>query len=252
MAIMESKSETIITDSEGRVVATESRSDTQNIKRNEEGEYIKVYSDGIKRLLTLSDKALKLLILLTKESDYADVTDTRAGGGMTFKLDREVKEELQDILGIKERYMRKLIKELEDGTCIKKLKYNRYQLNPFIFGKGYYEYRPAYKQGGIKNIRDSWNNPQESEEKSRQIEDNLEVIAMVKDDEDFANMPLPSESEYAVKSAYLDNIDLQEDLTLDKRVSSLYNVLRSQNLPPEHEFMEDYPEEFMDEFQNRQ
>lgn len=103
MNIKESKSETIIKDSEGRVVATESRIDTQNIKRNDEGEYIKVYSSNIKRLLTLSDKALKLLILLTKESDYADVMDIRAGGGMTFKLDREVKEELQDMLGIKER-----------------------------------------------------------------------------------------------------------------------------------------------------
>lgn len=205
MAIMTTNSQKVVKDTDGKVLSVETRTDTQTIKKNEENEYVKIYTDKILDLIDdeLPNKQFKFIILLTKYVGYADVNDLH--GGMIIKLDTRTKKEIQEKLEIQESYFYKTIKELEKRKLIKKIDKGYYQLNPFFFGKGYYEYRPNYKQGGIKDIRVTWY--LDTTEKAKKVEDNLDVIAWVKDDEDFIvtkDCPLPSENEYSVRHVFGD------------------------------------------------
>lgn len=222
-AIMKTNTEKVVKDAEGKVLSVETRTDTQAIKKNEENEYVKMYTDKILDLIDdkLSNKQFKFIILLTKYVGYADVNDLN--GGMIIKLDTRTKKEIQNKLGIQESYFYKTIKELKKKRLIKKIDKGYYQLNPFFFGKGYYEYRPSYKQGGIKDIRDTWD--LDITEKAKKVENNINFIEYLKNDEDFCNGPMPSENEYAVRHDFTGNIKPDESILPDEDLESFEDII---------------------------
>lgn len=184
MSIIKTDSEKIIQDANGNLISRETTTDTKTIKKNEEDTYIKIYTDRLDSLPDgLTNGALRLLLQLTKYVSYADVKDLN--GGMLIKLDKQTKEEIQSKLNIGKSYYYKHIKSLLEFGLLKEINRGCYQLNPFLFGKGYYEYRPTLKQGGIKDIRDNWHIPQAV--KTKTIEDNMQTISLLEAEVDKCN-----------------------------------------------------------------
>lgn len=123
-------------------------------KSNEEGKYIKIYEEGLEKLLSLSANAFLLLFELCKEMSYADIKDK--AGGQIVRINKSVREDIQDRLGIKKRAFYSLLAILKDNNIIRSFGNGDYQINPNIIGKGLFEYNPKLKYGGIKDLRDTF------------------------------------------------------------------------------------------------
>lgn len=123
-------------------------------KSNEEGKYIKIYEEGLEKLLALSANAFLLLFELCKEMSYADVKDK--AGGQIVRINKSVREDIQDRLGIKKRAFYSLLAILKDNNIIRSFGNGDYQINPNIIGKGLFEYNPKLKYGGIKDLRETF------------------------------------------------------------------------------------------------
>ncbi len=123
-------------------------------KSNEEGTYVKVYDEGINKLLSLSSSVFPLLFELCKEMSYADIADKV--GGQLVKINKSVREDIQQNLGIKKRAFFSQLDILKKNDIIRSCGNGDYQINPTIIGKGLFEYNPQLKYGGIKDLRDNF------------------------------------------------------------------------------------------------
>lgn len=123
-------------------------------KSNEEGKYIKIYEEGLEKLVSLSANALLLLFELCKEMSYADIKDK--AGGQIVRINKSIREDIQDRLGIKKRAFYSLLAILKDNNIIRSFGNGDYQINPNIIGKGLFEYNPRFKYGGIKDLRETF------------------------------------------------------------------------------------------------
>lgn len=176
MAISTKTTETIIKDADGHIRSVETTVDSKNIHKSEEGDYIKIYAEGINNLPDdLSLAAFRLLIQLANYASYADIKDTE--GGMLIELTPTVCEEIKAKLKIKKSAFHKNLSNLVECKLIRQIRKSCYQLNPNLLGKGYYEYKPTYKQGGIKDIRQTWD--EGFIEKTITVDDNSYVISEV-------------------------------------------------------------------------
>lgn len=176
MAIMTTSKETITKDADGNILAYENNTDSQNIHKSDEGDFIKIYTEALDKLpdnVTLP--AFRLLIQLAKYSNYADINDYE--GGMIIQLTISVREEIQDKLKIQKSAFYKNMKNLIDNNLIREVKQSCYQLNPSILGKGYFEYKANYKQGGIKDLREYWK--EGCKQRTVVIEDNRYVLSQL-------------------------------------------------------------------------
>ncbi len=165
------------TTEDGIVTEREVITDSTNIHKNEEGTYIKIYYEKLDNLpekLTLA--SFRFLIFLSKYADYADINDKN--GGMLIHINKSIRDELEEKLKIKKRTFYDNLKNLVECDLLKKVDSNLYQLNPFLLGKGYFEYKANYKQGGIKDLRENWNGALEG--KAVTIDDNRLVAASLK------------------------------------------------------------------------
>lgn len=153
--IIQKTNTTINKDSDGNIISEEITVDSSVIQKSDEGDYIKVYFSELDKLpdiLTMS--SFRLLLQLSKYSSYSDVNDLE--GGMLVQLTSLVREEIQNTLGIKKRTFYDNMKNLITCNLIREVRKSCYQLNPLLLGRGYYEYKPNYKQGGIKDLREYW------------------------------------------------------------------------------------------------
>ena len=125
---------------------------------NDEGDFIKIYTKALADLPdSLTVTAFRFLIELAAHMSYADINDPE--GGMLIQINAQMREEIQDRLHIKKAMFYRNLRTLEEHGLIKEVKKACYQINPNLLGKGYFEYRPMYRQGGIKALRDKWNDP---------------------------------------------------------------------------------------------
>ena len=137
------------------LIETTETTKTVNFKKeNEEGKYIKVYEEGLEKLLSLSANSFLLLFELCKEMSYADINDK--AGGQIIRINKSVREDIQEKLGIKKRAFFSLLNNLKENHIIRNLGNGNYQINPNVIGKGLYEYNPKLKYGGIKDLRETF------------------------------------------------------------------------------------------------
>lgn len=151
---------------------TEETISTVNFKRsNEEGNFIKIYTDNMDMLSNLPPCCLHLLFELCKHMSYADVKDKH--GGQLIRINKSIREDIQQAVGIKKRAFFKHLKILKDNGIIKDCGSGDYQINPRLIGKGLFEYNPKLKFGGIKDIRETFDTDKLA---STEIEYNIPLI----------------------------------------------------------------------------
>jgi len=151
---------------------TEETVRTINYKRgNEEGNFIKIYTDNMEILNKLQPCCLHLLFELCKQMSYADIRDKY--GGQLIRINKSIREDIQKELNIKKRAFFKNLKILKDNGVIKDCGSGDYQINPNLIGKGLFEYNPKLKFGGIKDIRETFDTEMVS---ATEVEYNIPLI----------------------------------------------------------------------------
>lgn len=179
MAIMTTSTETIIKDEDGNIISSETNTDSQNIHKSDEGDFIKIYTESLDKLpANLTVHAFRCLLQLAKYASYADINDLE--GGMLIQLSPVIREDIQTILNIKKRTFQDDLKNLVDCNLLRQIRKNCYQLNPDVIGKGYFEYKANYKQGGIKDLREFWAGG--CKKRIVTIEDNRYVLSQLVDE----------------------------------------------------------------------
>lgn len=159
---------------------------TQNT--NDEGDFIKIYTKALADLPdTLTVAAFRFLIELAAHMSYADINDPQ--GGMIIQINAQMREEIQDRLNIKKAMFYRHLRTLEEHNLIKEVKKTYFQINPNLLGKGYFEYRPMYRQGGIKALRDNWRDSNESFGDDSWLDNLSPSEESIPDDDDITDEP---------------------------------------------------------------
>lgn len=200
MPIIQNTYEKEIYKEDGTIIGREVTTDSVNIHKNEEGTYVKIYLEQLDNLpeeLTLS--AFRFLVQLAKYASYADINDLE--GGMLVQLNTAIREEIQEKLNIKRSVFYTNLKNLVDCDLIREIKKSCYQLNPNLLGKGYYEYRATYKQGGIKDLRESWNG--NLKQQTVTVDDNKHTVATIKTEIEELDKRINESSDYEEKQIYM-------------------------------------------------
>ncbi|MDE7198601.1 MAG: hypothetical protein K2O15_06915 [Lachnospiraceae bacterium] len=160
---------------------------TQNT-HDDEGDFIKIYTKSLADLPdTLTVAAFRFLIELAVHMSYADINDPH--GGMLVQINAQNREEIQSRLNIKKAMFYRHLKTLEAHSLIKEVKKSCYQINPNLLGKGYFEYRPMYRQGGIKALRDSWKDTDDFFEDDEWLDNLNPSEESIPDDDDITDEP---------------------------------------------------------------
>lgn len=179
MAIVQNKHTIERLDADGILTGTEVTTDTVNIHKSDEGDFIKLYTEALDKLpadLTLA--GFRLLLQLAKYASYADINDLE--GGMLIQITATIREEIQQTLDIQKRAFYKYLKNLVDCNLLREVRQSCYQLNPSVVGKGYYEYKPSYKQGGINDLRIFWSGG--CKQRIVVVDDNRMVASQIKNE----------------------------------------------------------------------
>lgn len=156
MASIKKSIETTETKDEyGRVTESESIIRTVSIGRSGEPEYVKIYTNNFKLIKDLKNESLKIFLILCQHVGYADVSDK--AGGQLVKIDKDIKEKIMNELDISLSTLSRGLADLKNHKLIKKIDGAIYQMNPFLVGRGFWEYRPSYRSGGVGDLRNDWN-----------------------------------------------------------------------------------------------
>lgn len=139
----------------GRVTGSESIIKTVSIGRSGEPEYIKIYTNKFNLIKDLKGYSLKIFLILCQYVGYADVSDK--AGGQLVKIDKDIKERIMNELDISLSTLSRGLADLKNHKLIKKIDGTTYQMNPFLVGRGFWEYKPSYSSGGIGDLRNDWN-----------------------------------------------------------------------------------------------
>lgn len=147
-------------DEDGVLVKYEEQEEVTSFKKNAgEGDYIKLYFDEIDMVCKLSAPCVAFFLQLAKRVTYANVMDLENQGGQLVRLDKEVRRNICNVLGVKENALYRYLRELVKWKFIKKIQAGVYQVNPYAIGRGLFEYSNTYKYGGIKNLRERFDQP---------------------------------------------------------------------------------------------
>lgn len=147
-------------DAGGELVNQEETKSTTKFKKNEEDEYIKIYTKMICVFQNLPAECAPLMLALASSMTYANINDTESHGGQLVGITQLVRENICKQLNISKTTFFRNIKKLEEANIIRKIGGQRsatYQINPEYFGKGLYEYSPQHGYGGIKDLRATFN-----------------------------------------------------------------------------------------------
>lgn len=142
-------------DEYGRVTGSESTIRTVSIGRSGEPEYVKIYTNNFKLIKDLKNESLKIFLILCQYVGYADVSDK--AGGQLVKIDKDIKGRIMNELDISLSTLSRSLSDLKNHKLIKKIDGTTYQMNPFLVGRGFWEYRPSYSSGGVGDLRNDWN-----------------------------------------------------------------------------------------------
>lgn len=140
-------------DADGNVVRTEETSEIKEIKKNEEPNYIKIYTDMWCSFNEIPEKWRPLFLALACRMSYADKENSDAlGGQVVYTIGNNAKVIAKECGWATLSPLYEGLKVLCNHGAIRKLSRGMYQINPSYAGKGAWRYNKKERQGGIENI----------------------------------------------------------------------------------------------------
>lgn len=141
--------ETQIEDAEGNITLS-TITETSKIEKNEEPDYIKIYTAMWCEFNQIPQRAQKLFFELATRMTYADASSQQ--GGQTVFTGKPISDDICKRLGIGNDMYNKLLKDLVNCHAIQRIGRGVYQISPKYAGRGFWKYNPKYKNGGIENL----------------------------------------------------------------------------------------------------
>jgi len=104
--------------------------------------FVKMYLDAT---LEDFDPRHSVLVALLKRMEYSGAG---AENGNCVYLGKPALEEMSKDTGLSEKRLRNMVIDLQEGRIVRKVGVSKYQVNPYLFGKGEWL--------GVAKLRDSW------------------------------------------------------------------------------------------------
>lgn len=155
-----------IEDAHGNVV-TEKTTVTAEVKKREEPNYIKIYTDMWCMFKGVPEKWRMLFLALATRMTYvecSDPNDDGDGGQLVYVIGKTAEKIMAECGWKTKDPLYKGLKALTEYNAIRKISRGEYQINPEYASRGQWNYNSKEKQGGIKNLIAKFNFADESVE----------------------------------------------------------------------------------------
>lgn len=149
--IMREEKTEIIIDEEGNSTERKTIKEKSIRTKSEEPDYIKIYTGMWCEFMEIDPAWRNLFYALACRMTYANTTDPN--GGQAVYTGKPFADAIMQECGWESVSMlRKGLQELCKKNAIRRLGRGVYQINPNYAGRGYWEYKAQYKQGGICDL----------------------------------------------------------------------------------------------------
>lgn len=148
------KQTTIQEDADGNI-KTSSVEKVTNIQRNNEPDYIKLYTKMWCEFNDIPMAYRELFLQLVIRMTYCNSADL--GNSQLVNTGKPWSTSIMKALNWKDRMYQKGLKALCECEAIKKVGRGVYQINPQYAGRGEWKYNPRLKRGGIEDLVVSFN-----------------------------------------------------------------------------------------------
>ena len=133
----------------GEEVTTKTEKST-SITRNDEPDYIKVYTNMWAEFNGVPAAYRDLFLQLAIRMTYCNADDL--GNAQIVAVGGPVGEGIRKTLNIKERAYKYGLQALVKAGAIKSIRRGWYQINPTYAGKGEWKYNPKLQRGGVEQL----------------------------------------------------------------------------------------------------
>lgn len=149
MSIIDRTETTTIIDENGNETTTEKRT-TTNFKKNDEPDYIKLYTKMWCEFNEIPNAYRDLFLELVVRMNYCNAHDL--DNSQIVFTGSPVADSIMKTLGWQKRMYQKGLKALADCNAIKRVARGLYQINPAYAGKGEWKYNPKFERGGVEDL----------------------------------------------------------------------------------------------------
>lgn len=140
---------TTVIDAEGNETTTEKRT-TTNFQKNEEPDYVKLYTRMWCEFNQIPNAYRDLFMELVMRMSYCNAFDL--DNSQIVYTGEPVATAIMNTLKWKKRMYQTGLKTLADCGAIKRIARGVYQINPEYAGKGEWKYNPKLERGGIEDL----------------------------------------------------------------------------------------------------
>lgn len=148
------KQTTIQEDADGNI-KTSSVEKVTNIQRNDEPDYIKLYTKMWCEFNDIPMAYRELFLQLVTRMTYCNSADL--GNSQLVNTGKPWSTSIMKALNWKDRMYQKGLKALCECEAIKKVGKGVYQINPRYAGRGEWKYNPRLERGGIEDLVATFN-----------------------------------------------------------------------------------------------
>lgn len=128
---------------------------TRNIQRNNEPDYIKLYTRMWCEFTGIPTVYRELFIQLATRMTYCNTRDL--GHSQLVNTGKPWSDDIMRVLGWKRRMYQKGLRALCDCGAIRQISRGVYQINPMYAGRGEWKYNPKLDRGGIEDLVATFN-----------------------------------------------------------------------------------------------
>ena len=147
--IRETVSSTTV-DIEGNIIAEQKNETTRTIGRNNEPDYIKLYTRMWCEFNQIPEVYRELFLQLIMRMSYCNSSDL--GNSQTVYTGKPIADSIMQVLGWKKRMYQRGLAALCACGAIRRLARGVYQINPSYAGKGEWCYNPRLDRGGVEDL----------------------------------------------------------------------------------------------------
>ena len=150
MSIYSEEKRHIVEDTDGNIIEDTTDTLTRNIQRNDEPDYIKVYTKMWSDFNGIPQPYQELFFQLAIRMTYCNSSSINTS--QIVYTGQPVSTDIMNTLNWKKRMYQLGLKVLRECGAIRKLARGVYQINPSYAGKGEWYYNPKLNRGGVKDL----------------------------------------------------------------------------------------------------